>query len=61
MDKDMGTNDFTKCYKYCKDCVFQNQDKWYKGRCKVFTLTKPEYVRNNEECEFYVKTSTTKN
>lgn len=55
MDKDLSTNDFKNTCNKCKDCAFQNQSHWFKGKCKVFTLCKPNYVINNEDCEFYVK------
>lgn len=59
MDKELSTNDFKNTCRVCKDCAFQNQSHWFKAKCKVFTFCKPDYVFNNEDCEFYTKNSFT--
>lgn len=54
MDKELTANDFKNTCRACKDCTFQNQTHWFKGKCEVYTLCKPNAIINNEDCEFYV-------
>lgn len=55
MDDELTTNDFLNTCKMCKDCAFQNQSHYFKAKCKIYVYSKPETVRLNGDCEFYVK------
>lgn len=55
MDDELTANDFRNTCNMCKDCAFQNRSHYFKGKCKIYIHSKPESVRLNGNCEFYVQ------